>query len=218
VPNLGVYIPDQLNARLQRLRDKGIDLNASNVARRALEVAVEAEEKALEGDRVPRLLARLASTKTARELAEAEGEAAGRAWAEEVAALSELRTVRALLEKMDSEQLEVYKVDTGSSRVLFQLMKWEADTDGPIVLDDQYTMPVSVPKEFFDRATLPDEKKVSHLSLVAGAFMRGAADVLGVAEVAIAKEAADKKLEAFRQAITKVSDGVTGRRKPQQKR
>ncbi len=217
MPNLGVYIPDQLNSRLQRLRDKGIDLNASNVARRALEVAVEAEEKALEGDRMPRLLARLASTKTARELAEAEGEAAGRAWAEEVAAHSELKAIRALLEKMDSERLEVYQVHTGSTRVLLEFIQWESATDQPTVLDDRYTLPESVPREFFDRARQPDEKKVSHLSLMAGAFMRGATDVLRVVDEAIAKEAADKKLEAFRQAITKVSEGAKARRKPEQK-
>jgi predicted transcriptional regulator len=57
--NLGVYIPDQLNARLQRLREKGIDLNASNVARRALEAAVEAEEEVLAGDRIARVVTRL---------------------------------------------------------------------------------------------------------------------------------------------------------------
>src|SRR5207245_9432911 len=163
--------------RPQRLRDKGGELNASNVFRQAREGAVEVEEKALGGDRVARLVARLRTARTPMEAARADGEAAGAQWAEETAAYSELRDTKDLLKRLESEGLDVIRLDLGS-RVALELGKWDNGAHDMIPLGDVVQLPDSVPADYFKRAQEPYHKGVHYTSPLVFAFMHGAVDVL----------------------------------------
>ena len=196
MPNLGVYIPEVLNARLQRLREKGLDLNASGVFQRALEAAVEAEEKALAGDRVARVVARLRVARTPMESANAEGEAAGAQWAEDVAALSELHRVRELLNRLEKESLDIVEAKI-EHRVSLELGTW--DDNDMIPLGEVETLPESVPRDFFERALQPYHNNVHYTSPLIFAFLRGAVRILGMAETAMTQE----KYEALSERTAK---------------
>lgn len=185
MPNLGVYIPEVLNSRLQRLREKGLDLNASGVFRQALEAAVEAEEKALAGDRVARLLTRLRVARTPMESAKADGEAAGSQWAEDLATLSELRQVRDLLNRLEKESLDIDEVRL-EYRVTLELATWDDNALIPVGVVE--TLPESVPRDFFERALQPYHNNAHYTSPLIFGFLRGAVRILEVAEKAMARE------------------------------
>jgi hypothetical protein len=185
LPNLGVYIPDVLNSRLQRLREKGLDLNASGVFRQALEAAVEAEEKALAGDRTARLVSRLRVARTPMESATADGEAAGSQWAEDLATLSELRRVRDVLGRLEKESLDIIGTRL-EYRVTLELGTWE--DDDMIPLGEVETLPESVPRDFFERARQPYHNNVHYTAPLIFGFLRGAVRILEVAEKAMAQE------------------------------
>jgi hypothetical protein len=208
LPNLGVYIPEVLNSRLQRLREKGLDLNASGVFRQALEAAVEAEEKALAGDRVARLVTRLRAARTPMESAQADGEAAGSQWAEDLAALSELHRVRDLQNRLEKENLDIVGARL-AYRVTLELGTWEDDDMIPI--GEVETLPESVPRDFFERALQPYHNNVHYTAPLIFGFLRGAVRILEVAEKAMAQEKSKALSEATARQIAALLGGGTRR-------
>jgi len=199
LPNLGVYIPEVLNSRLQRLREKGLDLNASGVFQQALEAAVEAEEKALAGDRLARVVARLRVARTPLESANADGEAAGAAWAEDVAALSELHQLREFLTRVEKDNVQIVDIRF-EYRVTLELGTW--DDDDLVPLGEVETLPESVPRDFFKRAQQPYHNNVHYTSPLIFGFLRGAVSVLGNVEAAITQERYEALTERMATLLT----------------
>jgi hypothetical protein len=184
VANVGVYLPSSLQDRIQALKEKGVDLPVSVICQRALEAAIEAEERALAGDRLARVLARLKSTRTPGEQMAAEGEAAGRRWAEEVAALSELRRVREVRESMEANRLAPQEVQLGSHRGSISFVTF---TDDDVDHWGSLWVPGNLPREFFDRAATSHDHVVYLASGLDG-FLRGAVAVLDAVEEALEME------------------------------
>ncbi|MDA8261998.1 MAG: hypothetical protein M0Z47_04120 [Actinomycetota bacterium] len=146
MPSVGIYLSDALHGRIQRLKERGVELNASAVAQRALEAAVEAEESALEGDRLRRLVFRLQSTRSAVEEAVASGLAAGRTWAEDVAAFSELKAVAAI-----EAAYAPFVLDRITFEPVVTLLGHDARDPRPgIYAEERIELPDSVPTGPFD--------------------------------------------------------------------
>ncbi len=125
--------------------------------------------------------------------------------------MSELKTIERLLNKMETEHLEVYQVHTGGAGVNLEFVQWntEGDEPQPDFYNGYYRLPDSVPMAFFERAGQSDKDKVSYLSVMAGAFMRGASDVLHIAENAMAKESVEKVVDRWVQATKKIKANQT---------
>jgi hypothetical protein len=198
VPNIGIYVSEPLHARLQRLKEHGVELSVSAVCQRGLEAAVEAEEKALRGDRLARLLARVKSAKTLAEQVEAEGDAAGRAWAEDVATLSEMKRISQLLETVRHNRLDASEAHVGKRSVRIEFVRWLGDGDIEPWGDE--SLPDSVPGEFFERASKPREGVGYMASAVVG-FLEGVEAVLQVIEHSFEKERTEETIRQVRDRL-----------------
>jgi hypothetical protein len=185
VSNLGIYIPPALQHRIQSLKEKGVSVPVSAICQRALEAALDAEERALSGDRLARVVARLKSTKTLGEAWMADGEAAGRRWAEDVARLAELQSVRSVLECIEAEHLQVAEVQTGRHNGRINLVRIRAD--GTVDSRPPAHLPGNVPRELFERAGTAHDGIV-YIDHATKGFLRGASAVLDAVEQALAME------------------------------
>jgi hypothetical protein len=210
MPNVGIYINQPLQDRIDRLKAAGAELNTSTICQRALDAAVQAEELALQGDRMARLLARLQTARTPGEQARADGEAAGRAWAEDIATLSELRQIRQLGLRMAREHLEVDSVDLGPTWSVLGLLQWEMGDDGEPNVAGQTSavLPASVPRDFLEHASDPVGGTVYRMAKVEG-FVDAASDVLGQVEAAMAMAEGVKRGEAARDLVEEVRAQLT---------
>lgn len=182
-------------------------LDVAKTCQAAVDQALEAGEKALTGDRLARLLARVKATRTRAEQAEAEGEAAGRAWAEDVAALSEMRRVRTILEEHEQYRLQASEVDVVGDTVFLGRVHWPVD--GDVEGWEPTVLPISVPRQFLQRAAAAvpsDESGVpkSYAGPLMSGFLRGATAVLAEVEEALRREAEERAIppmEAGKQAV-----------------
>jgi len=104
---LTIYVPDRLSERMAQYRDR---LNLSAVCQAAIERAVEAEERLIEGDQLARLVARLQITSSPEERIFAEGVLEGRLWAETVASWPELVEVSGWPDAVNSVQIHEGRV------------------------------------------------------------------------------------------------------------
>ncbi len=87
---LTVYLPDSLQERLERVRDR---LNASELCQKALERAIVREELALSGDRTAKVIDRLRRVSQRPAWVYDQGRLAGQRWAEEKATWDQIREV-----------------------------------------------------------------------------------------------------------------------------
>lgn len=185
MPNIGIYVSDTLDQRIRRLKERGADVQVSAVCQKGLEAAVEAEERSLDGDRMARLIARVNRTRTAAEQAEAEGVAAGRQWAEDVAAFSEMTEVRSIRDALASgpEWVERISVDANQVDLL-------CEYEGRRMNDDArstFTLPESVPVDFF-LDLVPHGRDEKHAHRAALGFIEGACSVLTALEEAMGRK------------------------------
>jgi len=180
MPSVGVYLSDSLRARLQRLKDRGVDLNTSAISQRALESTVEASEAALDGDRLRRMVHRLKAARSASEQAEADGAAAGRAWAEDVAALSELKEVAKV-----EERFPYFYVRGINLEPVVELWGYDGREDDPDAAEpERLELPESVPRALFERALEEPRYRDSFIS----GFLGGATGMLTLALEAMGRE------------------------------
>jgi hypothetical protein len=180
-----------------------LDLNASGVFQRALEAAVESEEKALSGDRVAKVVARLRNARTPAEAARADGEAAGSQWAEDVATMSELKAARDLATEMERDRLQTMNIRIGW-RVVLEIGQWDKEDDDLIPVSDE-NLPESVPREFFERAGKPYHNGVHYTATLVDGFLSGAVTVLDAAERAMANEKTMEAMDRLAKAVGIVS-------------
>lgn len=202
MPNIGIYVPDALDQRLRRLKDLGVEIPVSTVCQKGLEAAIVAEERALRGDRLTRLIARVSRTRTAAEQAQDDGEAVGRRWAEDVAALSEMR--KALDIRDDMRKYEFNGVSGGRREDGSLFLVVSVDEDEPIT----YDVPDSVPQEFIGE--LASEGRLApHADRAIWGFLEGACAVLAELEAALArKENGPTAFELMTAVTTAVSQRV----------
>ncbi len=186
MPNIGFYVPQALNERIQRLREKGVDLAPSAICQRALTAAVDAEERALSGDRLAKLLARVQSTLTLRDRVEADCRGAGRRWAEDIAALSEMREIRGILQSLERQELEVDQVNVGRHGVWLETVRWVNDGED-VEPATSLSLPHSVPTDFFEHASDPEEG-VAYTSVRVYGFLQGVVDILELVEHALEQQ------------------------------
>jgi hypothetical protein len=166
MPNVNIYISTPLSARLEQYKDR---LKISEVCQSALEIAIEAEEEADRGNRLPRIISRLQSALSPRDTARAAAFDVGRAWAERTASMGELRQVADLREVActtfaDADSLVKYA--SGGVGIV-----WVDETGerGP-----RQALPDSVPQSFFADAAV----SVFFDASVQG-FVEGAAKLWG---------------------------------------
>lgn len=194
MPNVGVYIPDALDQRVRRLKELGVEVPVSAICQRCLETSVEAEEKAIKGDRMARLIARVQRTRTAEEQAVADGEGAGRRWAEDVAARSEMEAVRVLdAEFRGNPGLDLVNIWIDKDDGLVHAM-FTSDTGAVPAA----ALPASVPLDFFEGLADPQASRFAYQ--VFRAFLRGASAVLSELDAALKTQ---KMLDMMTDAATR---------------
>jgi hypothetical protein len=207
--------PDR-RERLERLKEKGMPVDVAKTCQAAVDQALEAGEKALTGDRLARLLARVKATRTRVEQAEAEGEAAGRAWAEDVAALSEMRRIRNLLEEHEKLRLEAMGVEVVGDMVFMQRIHWP--TDGQDCEPWEPTiLPSNVPRDFLTRAVATSDEgniPTQYTAPLVNGFLRGASAVLTEVEEALRREAEERAIQPMESAPTTGKRAVKMRKRP----
>lgn len=187
MPNLGIYLPDTLHSRIQRLKEMNIDIPTSTICQHCLEQAVTAEEKALAGDRLAKVVARLRSTKTASEQVSDEGKALGRRWAEDTANLADLRKVALVAAYVETNRLDVGDIRRHGAYVLVEFVHWPENADNPVPRGEPVTrLTGSIPIE--DIGRMARREGVMHLSNAFASFCRGATEVLDTVEEALRHE------------------------------
>jgi hypothetical protein len=164
--------------RLERLEEKGAPVDISKTCQSAVDEALEAAERVLIGDRMARIIARLKTTRTPAEQVQAEGEAAGRAWAEDVAALSDLRRAERILAELIRERKEASNVDIVGERIYIQWVTWPEGQGDPEPVG-QTMLPQSVPIEVFRGGFR------AYTAWGVEGFLRGAVDVLKLVDGAL---------------------------------
>jgi hypothetical protein len=170
---------------MQRLKEMNIDLGASTICQRCLEQAIAAEEKALTGDRLARVVARLRSTKTLQEQVADEAEAIGRRWAEDVAALAELRKVAVLVGYLNLHRLDVSEIARAGSHVRVEFVQWTAN-DNVEPWQEPMWLAGSIPID--DIARIAQHEGISYISTAFASFCGGAAYVLDAVEEAMRRD------------------------------
>jgi hypothetical protein len=185
VPNVGIYLSESLHERMQRLKANGVELSASAVCRRCLEQAVEAEERALVGDRLARLLVRVRSTLTDGEQVDADARALGRRWAEDTAALSEMRRVAGVDGYRETNRLQAVGIEALARTVRVELIHWPLQADEPEPWDPIY-IPASIPVEALNQVA--KRKGTTYTDAALDGFVKGVTDVLNVIEDALRAE------------------------------
>jgi hypothetical protein len=185
------WLGTERRQRLDRLKSQGAGIDVSKTCQTAVDTALETAERALGGERLALVAARLKSARTPSETAEAEGIAAGRRWAEDIAAMSELRRVAALLNEIESKRLVITDVALQGGRLHLERVFW--GEDGNFEPWPDVALPQSVPRDFFASAREP-RNGVRFVSSSALGFLQGAAAVLSEVEVFLTTEVAASSL------------------------
>lgn len=139
--NLNVYVPAGLAQRLEPFKER---IKVSEVCQAALQRAIDAEEAADRGNRIPRILERLNRTLSPADAAKADGSALGSKWAEESAAMTELEQVARLEQLAENwvvEPQSLHRLDSGGFA-----LSW---TDGEGKREMHY-LPDTVPTDWFE--------------------------------------------------------------------
>jgi hypothetical protein len=156
----------------------------------AVDAALDAAERSDSPDRLRLVATRLLASRTPYEAAEAEGHNAGRRWAEDIAALSELRHLASIVAQMDAKRAEVL-----FPHIVVDRIHLECGTvldDGDIIPDVIVSLPESVPIEWFDRAAEPQDGR-SYDNAYAQGFLQGAVSVLHAVEPLLHPAQADAR-------------------------
>jgi hypothetical protein len=166
MPNINVYLSAPLGARLDQYKDR---IKISEVCQAALEFAIEAEEEADRGNRLPRIISRLQSALSPRAAARMAAFEVGRDWAERTATMDELRHVAELREVActmfaDADSL----VDYASGGVGIRWMD-EMGEQG-----ERYVLPDSIPRDFF-----PESATSGFFDASVQGFVEGATKLWG---------------------------------------
>ena len=83
------------------------------------------------------------------------------------------------------------------TQVRIQFADWNGNDLVPA--DEIWTLPDSVPHDFFERVKQPYHKNVHYSSPLVFGFMRGAVEVLGLVEKAMTQEEANRKIAEVKQ-------------------
>ena len=145
--NVNVYLGAGLSRRLEPYKER---IKISEVCQQALLAAVDAEERAERGDRISRVIERLRRARSPREQAVDSGVDVGRAWAEDTAAMSELKSVARLRDTAQHlvAQPGSLTVHAGGA-VSIEWTGWYGDPDqGPPDVE-LYQLPDSIPSDWF---------------------------------------------------------------------
>ncbi len=172
MPSINIYVPGPLALRLEPLKER---INVSEVCQAALERAVDAEEVAGKGDRIQRVVERLARARSPKEEARFAGRQTGVLWAEEKAAWSELLQV-ADLQRVAAEGFalgEDLKVMANGSVTI----RWRHGTK----FKTEY-LPESVPGKWFAEAA-----KTQYFDRHVWGFVEGAVEVRDAVKAELAR-------------------------------
>ena len=127
MPNVGVYLSEELEARIRRLKEKEVVINVSSICQEALDRHLSELELKPGERRVARLVERLRVARTPVQRTQDTGRREGVRWAEETAAWEDIKAVTA-----------------------WDQIYWDGDSDGSHVLVDFY------PVGGLDITDLPD--------------------------------------------------------------
>lgn len=173
--SLTIWIGSERRRRLATLKASGSSINVSKVCQDALDKAMDTEEEAHSHSRIARVLARLRETRPPQVRAFDTGQRAGRLWAEEVATLSEMRSLAAI--RSHTERKRCVAVNELQTEVIS--LTWYGDQGEEVV----ETMPPSVPAGFFRQA-----QESAYGGELVGGFIDGAAFVHELVEQALNRE------------------------------
>jgi hypothetical protein len=188
--SVNVYLPAPLASRLEPFQDR---LKISEICQRALEEAIELEERAQAGDRISRVIARLSQALTPAQQAKAAGRSAGMEWAEDTAALGELSHVARLRQQASALFARPFSFTSlATGGVSFSWFNSDHDLAGECVLPD------TVPQDWLKKTA-----GTAFFDEYVHGFIEGAGEV----HDAVVRELERRKYEEQKAPRADVDDG-----------